>query len=716
MQSPSVQEKSGCSVMSNSSSSNYMADMQPSADGIHQHIKHVIATLDQYVTELKSEFNRFRTAHIQLLVSLLVNSDNLYTISQQELSFWSNVADSDAVREAAESGQEQLNSYESRLMSDREVYDIVGQIVDDASCKKELHPLFYKFLKETRRGYLRGGIELPPGKLAVVKRVDLLINNLETSFEKNIAEPYLIELGKDDLLGVPLERLEEYKQPDSTYMIPLNYPMIDLIMRNADIEAVRQRVHHVNNTKCMEQNSKILVQLLLMRNHRAQLLGFGTHAAMVQRDMMSRNPDNVARFLVDISPHFDYLFADEMRALVRMKGTGRVQPWDTTYLFNKLEKRYCAIDDSEWFEWSHVLAILFDICKRFGVHLVKREGAPTWHPSVLAFSCAQGDVYIDPFPRPGKFTHMGCFTVYNRIATYNDNLEATSHKRPLLAIVGNFTPPSPETGKCYLRLSEVETLFHEMGHVVHGLLIDVPIAALCDPETDFVEMPAQLFENLFWDPTTLAKFRHRDTGVNMDNETMRKLKRRTELQKGFQYKTQMLLAKYDLVIHSDTEFLSQLEKHSKEDRLDLAAKELTEAYEKLYNDNLACTKNRGSMFRMQYHRGTFMPSAWGHLVGYDARYYSYIWCRIFAENIYWNLIKNGGQTAINNYCVGVLAKGGSQGASKMIKALMGDDASFTTFLDKNVYLARTYLDRDDDERTETPSRSIIRAKIVQPKH
>jgi thimet oligopeptidase len=351
----------------------------------------------------------------------------------------------------------------------------------------------------------------------------------------------------------------------------------------------------------------------------------------------------------------DLLKADE--------NDGELQAYDWRYYGNRIRLRDYGIDPMEvaaYFPLAAVLDGMFDLTGEvFGLKY-RRVEAPTWHPDVQTYAiedAGSGETiahfHMDLFPREGKFSHAAAFPlVQGRL------LPDGTYQKPVSAIVANMTKPTT-TQPSLLQHSEVVVLFHEFGHILHQTLTRAEVTRFAgsETETDFVEAPSQIMENWTWEPEVLQRFaRHHKTGEPIPPDLVSRMVAARNLNIGITTLRQIQLGMLDLELHGPA-----------------PEKDLDEI-----------TRRINEVTLLPYQEGTFFPASFGHMFGYDAGYYGYLWSEVFGDDMWSRFAEEG----VTNPEVGmayrreILEKGGSADGSDLLKGFLGREPSNLAFLRK----------------------------------
>ncbi|MBY0369304.1 Zn-dependent oligopeptidase [bacterium] len=491
----------------------------------------------------------------------------------------------------------------------------------DASDKK----LIEKFMLAFRRN----GLELAPAqrKVFLDKRKELV--QLENDFGKELIEwKDHAEFTRQQLEGMPesvLERLE--KTADGKFKVTVQYPDYFPFMENVKSGDSRKTMELHYNQRGGKQNKERLQKALALRNETAKMLGYADHAAYVLDDRMAKTPKAVSEFLGRIRKRISALGEKELAEMGAAKKkelastkAESIQAWDWRYYDNLLRIQKHHIDKEaikDYFPLDTVNKGMFEIYQTLlGVTFVEDPALPVWHKSVKGYRVTQNgkDVavfYMDLYPRDGKYGHAAAFTLIKGLRRPDGGYEM-----PVSSIVANFTPPTADKPSL-LDHDQVETHFHEFGHIMHQVLTQAKHATLSGTEVrmDFVEAPSQMLENWVWNPETLAKLSgHYKTHAKLPQDQLDRLIQAKLLNVGTRYLRQVFLASIDQMYHTHP------------------PKDSTQAYSDLYKNITGVSTQPGTM-----------PEAgFGHLMGgYDSGYYGYLWSEVYAQDMFTRFEKEG---------------------------------------------------------------------------
>ncbi len=591
--------------------------------------------------------------------------------------FMSYVAEDAAVREAADHLRETLEKYEIELGYREDLY---GAVVDYATTADAagLSGEDKRLLEWTLRDYRRDGFGLPVEQRERVKALKARLVELGLSFQRNI-DTYEdgIWVRREQLAGLPdayIERLKTEEREGTThYRVSLDYPELHPFLDNAESEELRRELLVKSFRKGGPDNIKLLEEAIAARDEAARLLGYDSWAAYILEVRMAKTPSAVRDFLTDLREKVAPKRQRDMDGLAEAKRNHRDDPdaqlniWDWRFYHNYLLKTRYAVNDFEvakYFPIETVLDGLFNVMQTIlGVRFEPIEPANAWHPDVKLFRVRDASdgaeiafFFMDLFPRPNKYGHAAAFTLRG-----GRRLPDGAYQEPVSAIVANFTRPSA-TQPSLLRHTEVETLFHEFGHILHQTLTKALRLRFSGTRTerDFVEAPSQMLEHWVWRPEVLAGFsRHVDTGEPLPKDLLDSMIAAKNLDSGVFTVRQLYFAELDFAYHGGG-----------------ARKDTTAIAAELH-----------PITGFPVPPETYWQAGFGHLFGYDAGYYGYKWSEVFADDMFTRFEAEGPMNPDLGlkYRSLVLERGGAVDGDVLVREFLGREPSNEAFL-KNIGL------------------------------
>jgi thimet oligopeptidase len=567
----------------------------------------------------------------------------------------------DAVRNTAEECNAEFAKFFNEISLDENLYRAVKDYSETAEAKS-LTGYKARFTQKTVEDFERNGFALPKEKRDELKAINDKLADLSILFQKNIAEvsDYLI-VDETEIDGLQEDYKNARRQEDGTYKIDLTYPSYIPFMKFSNSESARKELYTLYNNRAATKNPEVLIKVLMLRQQMAELLGFKTYAEYRTGDRMAKTPQNVWDFengLVDKLKEKARIDYDELLSVKRAKiGTDTIdviQPWESGYYNNILLKEKYELDQNlvkEYFETNNVIAGLFQITQNlFGVEYEEVKDPSVWHKEVRLFNVKQdGKVvarfYIDLYPRPNKYSHAACFPMIGSKETKN------GLQLPTATLVCNFPAPTADMPSL-LPHGDVITFFHEFGHVLHSVLTKTKLSSHSGTSVsrDFVEAPSQIFENWTWNYESLKLFaKHYKTGEVLPKELFEKMLAAKNVGSGLVYTQQVYYGILDFTLH---------------DKYDpTSSQPIVEVMRELQN----------KITLYPYLEGTQMFASFGHLMGYAAGYYSYLWALVYADDMFSIFDQNGllDKTTGLRYRDIILSNGSSRDELEMVVDFLG---------------------------------------------
>lgn len=549
----------------------------------------------------------------------------------------------------------------------------VHDTVDQSTLTTEQKTL----LDKTYKGFVRNGALLNDDQKTKLREIDAQLSVLSLQFNENVlAETNAYQLhitNEDDLAGLPDGVIEAAKnlaeqQEKQGWIFTLDYPSYLPFVTYAKNRELRKEIAIANGKKGFQKNDynneENVLKIVKLRNERAQLLGYATHAAFVLEERMAQNPENVFNFLNELlekaKPAAEKEFHELTDYAKKLDGIDQLQKWDGSYYSEKLKQERFNLDDEvlkPYFQLENVLNGAFEVAnKLYGLTFTEVHNIDKYHKDVQTFEVTDesGNLvavfYTDFFPRKGK-RNGAWMTSYK-----SQWIKNSVNERPHISIVCNFTPPT-SSKPSLLTFNEVTTLFHEFGHALHGMLANTTYPSLSGTSVywDFVELPSQIMENWVYEPETLALFaKHYQTGETIPQQYIDKIKESANFLEGMATLRQLSFGLLDMAWHTknpnDINSLKDFENQEFQST-------------QLYPD---VAENA-------------MSTAFSHIFagGYSSGYYSYKWAEVLDADAF-DYFKQHGifnkeiATKFKDY---VLSQGGTEHPMTLYKKFRGQEPS-----------------------------------------
>ena len=582
------------------------------------------------------------------------------------LTFMGYVSTDASLREEGSKCEEDLGQFFVGLFTRKDLYDVLKQV--KVKTKKES-----RLLSETLRSFEKNGLKLPEAQLAELKKILSDISRNETQFSANLNNDVTtLTFKAEDLKGVPESFLARAKKTSSgEFLITTKSADYTVVMENASNPETRKKMLNAYLKRGTYQNTELLEKNVQLRAQAAQLLGFASWVDFRASDRMAKDKKTIETFLLGLKQRLSAKTQQDLAALLPLKkaddpSATELNQEDIAYYLNQYRKTRLSVDNElirEYFPAETVIAGMFQIYSQLlGVTLTEVKNTQVWSPDVVLYEIQDskskkriGYFYADFYPRAGKYGHAAAFTLVSGREIEGQYNETVS------AIVSNFTPAGG--GKpALLSHDEVETLFHEFGHIMHQTLTRAPYASLSGTSTarDFVEAPSQVLENWVWDEKmlNLISGHYTDSSKKLPKALLDKMLLAKNFGQGYFYSRQLTFGLFDLEIHSST-----------------GSVRVDDVYNRLFKELTGVTPMPGVHF----------PGTFGHMMGgYDAGYYGYLWSEVYAQDMFSIFEKKG----LLNSKVGmkyrrtILEQGSMSDAIVLLKKFLGREPSSEAFFKK----------------------------------
>ncbi len=571
------------------------------------------------------------------------------------VAFLADVSDSEEIRDYGNEAESLIGNYLLEVTIDVELYNKF-KLIDSSNLDDESK----KYHAELEKDFIDAGHNLTQDKKSRLIEIEKKLIDLEINFSKNIAnDKSEVYLTASELNGLSEGELENLKLESDKYTVTMAYPDVNAVLENCTIRDSRKAVWKAFNNRAVKTNSPILEEVVVLRNEKAKLFGFSTWAEYRLKYRMAKNPNNVNTMYESLIPILQESAEAEKKELcIDNINSSDVAPWDIRYFITNKRNEMSNIDNSELKKYFHIDNVkneMFSICEDVFDILIKKEDSKTaWQEDVELWSIWNDRnerisyFYLDLYPREGKYTHAAVFDI--SAGSQDGNI------LPVCSMVTNF--PNPNTGDGLMTFDEVETLFHEFGHVLHNGIGKSKFARFmgANVEWDFVEAPSQIMEHWVWKSDCLKRFsKHIDTGKVLDDSLSKKLNSTKNIGVSLLTLRQVSFGLADQHLHGSNfkDSLDEIERKSQE--------VTTISYPGDVN-----------------HLGCF-----GHLLGgYDAAYYGYLWADIIGDDLFSRFEKEGvlSKSVGVEYKEKILAVGGSKNAETMVLDFLGRKWNDEAFL------------------------------------
>ncbi|ESO92348.1 hypothetical protein LOTGIDRAFT_178669 [Lottia gigantea] len=553
------------------------------------------------------------------VVKQLADNDCWYAVKRNNVDFLQHVCPDKTLRDASNAADKVLSEFDVEMSMRQDVFDALltyqKKFPGDRSDETR------RYVERQIKLGKRNGLHLTKVTQEKIKAQKKRMSDLSIDFGKNLnEEKSVLEFTSDELgiLKLIFVGMLDHWTEDGKLKVTLKYPHYFPCMKKARNPETRKKLETAFNSRCMKENGPILEELIKLRHEKAALLGFPTHAAFVLDMRMAKSPDTVATFLQELAKKLQPLKEAEMKLFLEYKKEecekygyefdNKINMWDFRYYMTMVEEKKYAVDQNklkEYFPMETVTKGLLDI----------------YQP--------------------------GCL------------LPDGSRQIAIAAMVANFTKPTDDQPSL-LTHDEVETYFHEFGHVMHQICAETEYALFSGTavERDFVEAPSQMLENWCWEKEPLNRMSgHYKDSSNIPDELLEKLMASRIANAGCFNLRQILLGTFDQTVHTQSQ-------------ADPAA---------VYSD--LCKEILG----IDATPNTNMPATFGHMGGgYDAQYYGYMWSEVFCMDMFYSRFRKEGIMSSEvgaDYRNYILKPGGSMDATVMLRNFLGRNPKQDAFLE-----------------------------------
>lgn len=529
---------------------------------------------------------------------------------------------------------------------------------------------------------LRGAL-LSDDKKAQLKTVNNRLTELYLKFNKNLLKANntfeIVVDKKEDLAGLPKSTIDnaaaeaKSRGKEGKWVFTLHAPSRLAVLQHADNRELREKMwkgYTTNATAADYDNRPVIKEIVANRAEKARLLGFPTFAALMTADKMAKTPEAAEELLMKIFEPAKAKVAQEVATMQKlsndMGNTFTIEPWDYYYFAEKVRQRDFSLNESEirpYFAVDSVRKGIFAMANRlYGLTFEEMPDAPKYHPDVKVYDVKDSEgkhlaVFMtDYFTRPSK--RQGAWMEELKTSWVNPD---GSVERPIIYNVGNFAPPTADA-PALLTIDDVQTMFHEFGHALHGMLSQVRLKSQSGTKVDrdFVEFPSQFHEHWAFNPEMLQVYaRHYKTGEVIPDSLVTKISAAGKHNMGFMTTELAGAALLDL----------NWGKVTSADSIDV------DAFEASVSKKLGMPRELTYRYRSPYFKHIFGDE------GYASGYYTYLWAEVFDADAYDLFARQG---AFNPELAGriktILSSGNSEDPMKLYENFSGRKPSADALL------------------------------------
>ena len=612
------------------------------------------------------------------------------------------VCNSPELREVHNEMLPAVSSFGAKITLDSELWESLQSFAESEQVS-DLNPIDRRLFEETMLDFKEAGADWHEAKRKRLESISQELAQVTQKFSEQVLDATnewkLVIRDEDKLTGLPETAREAARQTaieklgdtegKEAWVFTLHTPSMLPVLQYLENDDIRKEVWAASNSLCVDapfENEPLIRQIIKLRQEKAEILGKDNFADAVLARRMAKNGEKADQFISELREKTAPFFQKENQELEEFKAekTGqtveRLEPWEVGFWSEKLKKERYDFDDEDlrpYFPIQSVLHGMFELATEiFGLSIQEKptrfedqvfdhangaEDKPesVWHQDVRFYDLIDtrtgqllGSFYADWHPRSSK--RAGAWMNYLKTGEPVDDEKREPH---LGLICGNLTAPTPSK-PALLTHYEVETVFHEFGHLLHHLCGNVNHRSLngVNVAWDFVELPSQIMENWCWERESLDLFaRHHQTGETIPEELFQKMLRARNFMAGNTMMRQLAFAKLDLQIHR---VLAKTNVDKLEDSL-----------QETLRDYLPKRKTTPRTIALRFSHLFSSP------VGYAAAYYSYKWAEVLDADAFTRFKKDGIMNATTGieFRQKILSKGNSAPPDQLYRDFMGRD-------------------------------------------
>jgi len=638
--------------------------------------------IKQHKQEIEAIVNNSADPTFQNVIIPLEKSGQLLDRANSVLGNLNSAHTNDKIQEIKKKTTPMLSKHYDEIMLNDKLFKKIKTVYknrDDFDLGQEDK----KVLEEYYEDFVRNGANLPPAEKERLKEINEKLSSMMLEFGQNVLKETnkfkMVIENKENLAGLPQGVIDaaaeaaQDKDIKDAWVFTIHKPSMIPFLKFSEKRELRKKIFkaYINKGNHNDEldNKELIKEMVDLRIEKAHMLGHDNWSEYILKDKMAKKPSNVYDFLDKVwKPALATAKeeAEKLEAIAREKNPNcDLQPWDWWFYAEKLKEREYKLDDDElkpYFKLENVRQGAFDVAKKlFGITFKERTDIPKYHPDVDVFEVRDRDgsligiFYTDYYYRDSK--RGGAWMNHYR------KQFGLLDQRPIVCNVCNFPKPT-EKQPSLLSLDQVQTLFHEFGHGLHGLLSQVKYKKLSGTSVprDFVEMPSQIMENWAMHPEVIKSYgKHWETGETIPDELIEKIEKSSEFNQGFKTVEYMAAAYLDMAWHT-------LEEQQKFDVMEFENEAMAE---------IGLIPEIVVRYRSPYFQHVFAG-------GYSSGYYSYLWSAVLDSDAFQAFMENGlyDRETATSLRENVLERGGSLEADVMFRRFRGRDPEIDPLLKK----------------------------------
>ena len=633
----------------------------------HHFIPALESTISIALKEIEAVIHQKETPTFKNTIEALENCGTLIGRNSSLLFNINSAETNEELQKIAQDAAPLLTRFQNDIRLNKKLFKRINFLYKN-DIKESLTREQLTLLEKEYKSFVRNGALLNDDEKEKLRVIDNKLAQLSLNFGEHLladTQAYSLHIeNESDLKGLPdnvIETAQDIAQEKGKkgWLFTLDYPSYIPFITYAENRALRKKLNGAFNKRGFQKNennnSAVILKIIKLRQTRAKLVGYKSHAAFVLEERMAQSEKNVKSFLDNLSEKVHPAAKNEWNTMATFAKENLdikvLEKWDTTFVAEKLKKATLGLDEQllkPYFQLEKVLDGLFIIVKKlYGLSFIVNKEVDPYHDEVKVYEVHKEGkfhalLYTDFFSRPGK-RNGAWMTSYK-----SQNIS----QRPHVSIVCNFSRPT-KTQPSLLTFQEVTTLFHEFGHALHGILANTNYSGLSGTNVywDFVELPSQIMENWCYQPEALALFaKHYETNEVIPKKFINKIKKAAYFQQGLQTLRQLSFAYLDLSFHDKNAHLIKSVKN----------------HEKRQIESLKFTEDTSD---------SCMSTAFSHIFqgGYAAGYYSYKWAEVLDADAFELFLEKGifDKNTAKSFLENILSKGGTEHPMTLYKRFRG---------------------------------------------
>lgn len=600
---------------------------------------------------------------IPVVLCLLADDMTDYMGLHSMCSFIQFVSPNDDLRSACRKADNRLSSYIYELNTNKDIYNKIKEMYSKFKNSKIMGCDEIQFIKHIILSYKKYGAHLNDEDTNKLYKIREEISKIESHI--------ISELTADDVRDFSI------KVGKRNVNIKLNEPTYNQHMKHNKNESIRKTLDHRYNNK-YRQHMINFARLVVLRDKHSKILSFNNHSELSLTNSMAQNPKNISQFLEDISDLVETKYNNELKVLERLKRVDKnssiIYNTDINYYLTrwKIEYGLNEEDVSNYFPEYHVIGEILNVYQDlFDLEFKREKMETTWHSDVVLYGVYQGkkmigQFYLDLYERPKKYPQTKCFALQSGCIY---PLEHNKYYVPISAMISSIKKDSCLSHSC------VVSLFHEFGHIIHQICGKTAycIFSGTNVESDFVELPSMILENLCWNRIILKRLsKHVITGQELTDDIIHKMISIKYLNAGLASKNSIIIGLYDSYIHSSDEFISACHDAIKRKNNDECVRLFITLYKNLFEH---------VMKGIRLNEDTIMPIIWTNFLGNsECKNYGHIWGKVYSSDVYYSCFEDKHTfESIKKECLklrkSIFDNGGTVSGFVMLRNILGRKAN-----------------------------------------